>query len=253
MRRVYERSVEMAADHGLSSLSNYMLYNFMDTPSDLYQRMSINIELNERLGVRIWSFPMRYLPVNLKDRSHVGKNWNRYYLRSFQIILQATHGVVSGSNEFFLRAFGSSYDEFERLLSFPHAFIFQRDFYENGEGRPVLDEYSALLRRLKSTQRAELIHLLSATMLGRPRREAFLKLVSDKSISQLIRQLARFHAIDTKAPKVTDIAQVFPELTPDDMLPESDALVEDAGLYESLDEPPPVNHIPLRPAGPGSA
>ena len=135
MRRVYERSVEMAADYGLRSLSNYMLYNFMDAPSDLYQRMSINIELNERLGVRIWSFPMRYLPVTMKDRSHVGKKWNRYYLRSFQIMLQATHGVVSGSNDFFLRAFGSSEEDFERLLALPHAFIFQRDFYEHGEGR----------------------------------------------------------------------------------------------------------------------
>ena len=243
MRRVYERSVEMAADHGLSSLSNYMLYNFMDTPSDLYQRMSINVELNERLGVRIWSFPMRYLPVNMKDRSHIGKNWNRYYLRSFQIMLQATHGVVSGNNAFFLRAFGSSYDEFDRLLSLPHAFIFQRDFYEHGEGRPILDEYNALLRRLKTAQRAELVCLLSATMLARPRREAFGKLLSDKSVPQLIRQVARYHAIDTHAPKVTDITQVFPELSPDHMLPESDALVEDAGLYENLDDPPAVDLI----------
>ena len=235
MRRVYERSVQMAADHGLRSLSNYMLYNFMDTPSDLYERMSINIELNGRLGVRIWSFPMRYLPVTMKDRSHVGKNWNRYYLRSFQIMLQATHGVVSGSNEFFLRAFGSSEEEFERLLALPHAFIFQRDFYEHGEGRPVLDEYLALLGRVTKAQRTELIGLLSETLLARPRHQAFLRLLSDKSAGQLVRELARFHAIDTKAAKVTDIAQILPELTPDHMLPDPGALVEDAGLYEPIE------------------
>lgn len=232
MRPVYERSVHMAADYGLRSLSNYMLYNFMDTPSDLYQRMNINIELNERLGVRIWSFPMRYLPVTMKDRSHVGKNWNRYYLRSFQIMLQATHGVVSGSNDFFLRAFGNSEEEFERLLALPHAFIFQRDFFDHGEGKPVLDEYLALLRRATKAQHEELISLLSTTLLLRPRQQAFHRLLSDKSISQPIRELARFHAIDTKAAKVTDITQVFPELTPDQMLPEPEALVEDAGLYE---------------------
>ena len=243
MRRVYERSVNMAADYGLTSLSNYMLYNFMDTPRDLYQRMRINIELNEQLGVRIWSFPMRYLPVTMKDRSHVGKNWNRYYLRSFQIMLQATHGVVSGSNDFFLRAFGSSEEEFESLLALPHAFIFQRDFYEHGEGRPVLDEYLALLQRTTKTQRTELIELLSATLLARPRREAFLRLVSDKSTSLSIRQLARFHAIETGSPMVTDIAQVFPELTPDHMLPEPDAFVEDAGLYEPLE--PTADRIPV--------
>lgn len=244
MRRVYERSVEMAAEYGLTSLSNYMLYNFMDAPSDLYQRMMINIELNERLGVRIWSFPMRYLPVNMKDRSHVGKHWNRYFLRSFQIMLQATHGVVSGSDQFFKRAFGRSYDEFERLLALPHAFIFQRDFYESGDGRPVLDEYLALERRLTHSQKTELIGLLSETLVRRPRRDAFQALVTDQSVSLLIRQLARFHAIDTKAAKVTDIAEVFPELTPDHLLPEPDALVEDAGLYEPLDVT--VDRIPLK-------
>ena len=251
MRRVYERSVEMAADYGLTSLSNYMLYNFMDAPGDLYQRMTINIELNERLGVRIWSFPMRYLPVTMKDRSHVGKNWNRYYLRSFQIMLQATHGVVSGSDEFFKRAFGRSFDEFERLLALPHAFIFQRDFYENGDGRPLLDEYLALQRRLSASEHADLIGLLSGTLLKRPRRDAYRDLVTDSSVTPLIRQLARFHAIDTKAPKVTDISDVFPELTPDHLLPEPEAVVEDAGLYEPLD--PPADHIPLKNLSPSSA
>ena len=251
MRRIYERSVEMAADYGLTSRSNYMLYNFMDTPSDLYQRMSINIELNERLGVRIWSFPMRYLPVTMKDRSHVGKNWNRYFLRSFQIILQATHGVVSGSDEFFKRAFGGTYDEFQRLLALPHAFIFQRDFYEKGDGRPVLEEYLALQGRLSPSQHTELIGLLSETLLQRPRRDAFRALIADRSVSALIRQLVRFHAIDTRAAKVTDIAKVFPELTPDHLLPEPDALVEDAGLYEPVD--PPADRIQLRDLTPSSA
>ena len=100
VRKVYERSVRMAADNQITSLSNYMLYNFMDTPVDLYERMRLNIRLNEELGIRIWSFPMRYQPVTLKDRSHVGKKWNRYYLRSFQIMLQATRGVVSGNPVF---------------------------------------------------------------------------------------------------------------------------------------------------------
>ena len=253
MRKVYERSVEMAAEHGLRSLSNYMLYNFMDTPRDLYERMNINLALNARLGVQIWSFPMRYLPVTMKDRSHVGRHWNRYYLRSFQIMLQATHGVVSGSHDFFLRAFGSSYEEFERLLSLPHAFIFHRNFYEHGGGKPMLDEYNALLRRLSTAQRSELAGLLSTALQMRPQREAFLKLTSDKSVSHRIRQLVPFHAIDTKAPKVTNIAQAFPELVPGQLLPEPEALVEDAGLYDSLDEALVMDRIPLRTVDPGVA
>ena len=87
---------------------------------------------------------MRYQPVNLKDRSHVGKNWNRYQLRSFQIMLQATHGIVSGHPEFFMRAYGQNQEEFKRLLSLPHAFLFNRDHFEFGEGRGHRDEYEAL-------------------------------------------------------------------------------------------------------------
>ena len=196
---------------------------------------------------------MRYLPVTMKDRSHVGRHWNRYYLRSFQIMLQATHGVVSGSQDFFLRAFGSSYEEFETLLSLPHAFIFHRNFYEHGGGKPVLEEYNALLRRLSTSQRNELAGLLSVVLQMRPQREAFLKLASDKSVSHGIRQLVPFHAIDTKAPKVTNIAQAFPELVPDQVLPEPETLVEDAGLYESLDEPLVTDRIPLHSIGRGVA
>ena len=161
VRKPYEKSVHMAADNDITSLSNYMLYNFMDTPEDLYERMHVNIHLNEERGIRIWSFPMRYQPVQLKDRSHVGKNWNRYYLRSFQIMLQATRGVVSGNPSFFRRAYGEDQDEFLHLLSLPHAFIFHRDYFENEEGRSQRDEYEALRRRLSDSQERELIHLLS--------------------------------------------------------------------------------------------
>ena len=80
-----------------------MLYNFNDTPADLYERMRLNIDLNEKLDIRIFSFPMRYQPTDLPDRSFVSENWNRYYLRSMQIILQATHGIVSGAPDFFSR------------------------------------------------------------------------------------------------------------------------------------------------------
>ena len=143
VRKVYEIAIRMAADNDITSLSNYMLYNFMDTPDDLYARMRLNIKLNEELGVRIWSFPMRYQPVNLKDRSHIGKHWNFYYLRSFQIMLQATHGIVSGNASFFNRAYGANEEEFKKLLSYPHGFIFHREYYENGDGCAVREDYEA--------------------------------------------------------------------------------------------------------------
>lgn len=161
VRKPYETAIRYAADVGLRDLSNYMLYNFKDTPADLYQRMRLNIDLNEQLGIRIFSFPMRYQPVTLKDRSHVGDHWHRYYLRSMQIILQATHGIVSGSPTFFKRAFGDNEQEFESLLFRPHHFTFNRVWYEELDGRAEFDEYQADIKRLSESEKRELLAVLS--------------------------------------------------------------------------------------------
>ena len=236
VRKVYETSVRMAADNGITSLSNYMLYNFMDTPVDLYKRMRLNISLNEELGIRIWSFPMRYQPVTLKDRSHVGKNWNRYYLRSFQIMLQATRGIVSGNPSFFMRAYGEDQHAFERLLSFPHAFIFHREYYENGAGRPVREEYEVVRRCLSEQQEQELIYLLSVPAgVVTQRREHYLRIARDHSVDPIIRRVIAFHALDTTDDLVSEGSQIrppFPKLNPDSVMPEEDEFVEDAGLFD---------------------
>ena len=42
VKKVYEKSIRMAADNGLKDLSNYMLYNFHDDPHDLFERMRLN-------------------------------------------------------------------------------------------------------------------------------------------------------------------------------------------------------------------
>lgn len=236
LRGVYERAVKMAAANEITSLSNYMLYNFMDTPSDLYHRMRINIELNQELGVRIWSFPMRYLPVTDKNRSHVGRNWSRYSLRSFQIMLQATHGVVSGSGSFFDRAYGCNEDEFIRLLSLPHSFIFHRDYYEHGEGKPVLDEYWSLRNSLGMSEQQSLRQVLEdAGSSGRFSLEYFHVASRDLALDASVRRVLRFHTLDTRhrlggggslrngAPN-----QYVLELP----VPSEDELVEDAGLYD---------------------
>lgn len=162
LRKPYEQSVRYARDAGLSELSNYMLYNFHDSPADLFERMRLNVALNEELGIRIWSFPMRYQPTNLPERSHVGPRWTRYELRSLQIVLQATHGVVSGAPDFFKRAFGDTVEQFEGLVLYPHRFIFHRDWFEKYGGRAELDEYRGLSARLSNQEKAELLTLLSS-------------------------------------------------------------------------------------------
>ena len=236
VRRVYETAVRMAADNGINALSNYMLYNFMDTPTDLYERMRLNIALNEELGIRIWSFPMRYQPVNLKDRSHVGKNWNRYYLRSFQIMLQATRGIVSGNPSFFMRAYGEDKLEFEQILSLPHAFIFHREYYENGAGRQVREEYESLRRRFSANQERQLINYLTgpSETTGLPR-WYYQQLVNDHSIDSHIRNVMQFHMLDMKEKSVErnrQILMIFPRFNLDPVMPEEDEIVEDAGLFD---------------------
>ena len=233
VRKVYERSIRMAADNQITALSNYMLYNFMDTPTDLYQRMRLNIDLNEELGIRIWSFPMRYQPVTLKDRSHVGKKWNRYYLRSFQLMLQATKGVVSGSPSFFLRAYGEDAEEFERLLRMPHAFIFHREYFEDGEGRARREEYESLRRRLSDSREREFAGLLANPSNGNgmgPRH--FRELANDQSVDRQIRQLMTFHGLDTKEEAKTNGRRLMEEMTGSSTYLEDDEVVEDAGLFD---------------------
>jgi hypothetical protein len=158
----YEKSVRFAHEFGLDELSNYMLYNFHDGPADLFERMRLNVTPNEDLGVRIWSFPMRYQPTDRPDRGHIGEKWTRYQLRSMQIILQATHGIVSGAPTFFKRAFGDTVDDYERILLMPHDFIFNRDWYERFDGKDRLTQYRSEFVKLDVYERAELLELLSS-------------------------------------------------------------------------------------------
>lgn len=161
LKKQYEQSVRYAAKVGLVDLSNYMLYNFHDTPADLYERMRINIDLNEELNTKIFSFPMRYQPTDRKDRGFVGAKWNRYQLRSMQIILQATHGVVSGAPKFFKHAFGGDASEFEELLLRPTHYTFHREWYEKMEGKEQYLDYRNQLEDLADGDIEELKEVLS--------------------------------------------------------------------------------------------
>lgn len=160
VKKPYEQAIRYSVEAGITELSNYMLYNFHDDPADLFERMRLNVTLNEELGIRIFSFPMRYQPVTRPDRGHIGKRWNSYYLRSMQVILQATHGVVSGAPDFFRTAYGDTYDEFENILLRPHHYIFNRFWYEQYDGRAEFDSFQNAIAALSSDERTELIEYL---------------------------------------------------------------------------------------------
>jgi hypothetical protein len=227
VKKPYETSVRMAHSFGLTELSNYMLYNFHDTPADLYARMALNVGLNEELGIRIWSFPMRYQPTNLPDRSHIGEHWTRYQLRSMQMILQATHGVVSGAPAFFKRAFGDSVEAFEELLLRPHHYIFNREWYERFKGRAEFEEYQNVFCKLGRSQRCELLNLLSSC---EPRHTKRLtSAVSDSGIKRILPyyvSLSKSREAEIWAAKKAAVGEaVLPEVPDDER-------VEDAGLNE---------------------
>lgn len=227
VKKPYEKAVRYAHDNGLNELSNYMLYNFHDDPADLFERMRLNVTLNEELGVRIWSFPMRFQPTDRPDRGHVGERWSRYQLRSMQIILQATHGIVSGEPEFFKVAFGDTVDEYERILMMPHDFIFNRHWYERFDGRGELGDFRNAFSRLDGGERQELMQLLSSTD---PRN---FKNLPTEATTCAVSLILRFY-VPTPKDQLMDIwarqkALTRGEPTVEGSLPE-DERVEDAGL-----------------------
>ncbi|MFD2262824.1 hypothetical protein ACFSM5_07990 [Lacibacterium aquatile] len=238
VKKQYEQAVRYAAEFGLTELSNYMLYNFHDNPADLFERMRLNVSLNEELGVRVWSFPMRYQPTDRPDRGHIGEKWSRYQLRSMQIILQATHGIVSGEPQFFKHAYGDTFEEYERILLMPHDFIFNREWYERFDPEGRLGQFRAEFAKLDSFELAELIELLSSCD---PREFV---LLADRASTNALKRVLRFYVPLPKEELFSIWARqkelTRGEITADMGLAE-DERVEDAGLDH---EEPPM--LPLK-------
>jgi len=133
MKKQYINAVELAAKYDVKSLSNYVLYNFKDGPEDLYERLRINVDLNQRLGLKIFSFPMKFIPVfgeEAKHRKHIGPKWNRKFIRAIQSILNVTKGIVAPGVKFFEAAFGRNIDEYFEILYMPEVFIIYRNKFE---------------------------------------------------------------------------------------------------------------------------
>jgi hypothetical protein len=126
IERIYIEKIHLAHRYGITHLSNYILFNYKDTPDDFYKRLRVNIELNEELGLSIFSFPMKFVPLNAKDRKYIGPNWTKTRLRGIQCILHATHGVVGPRKQFFEKAFGKNEDEFKYIIEQPEEAIFYR-------------------------------------------------------------------------------------------------------------------------------
>lgn len=156
MRKAYTSAIEVLVENGFREFTNYLLFNFNDNPSDLWERFMINYELNERLGITITGFPMRFIPMDDVKRNHVSKFWKWRYLRGMQCVLLATHGMVSPKPDFVQHAFGSSFDEFIEILSMPDRYIIFRKDYADNEALDWKGEY----RKLSESERNEFMDIL---------------------------------------------------------------------------------------------
>ena len=142
LRDTYVKSIQTAKESGIRDLSNYLLYNFEDHPDELYERLRLNVELCEDFDVTIYSFPMKYHPIDdpayFRNRDYIGEPyWNRKFIRSIQAVLNSTHGKIGSSRTFFEAAFGKDLNEFHKILWMPEALIIQRYKYD----RQKRDEY----------------------------------------------------------------------------------------------------------------
>jgi hypothetical protein len=118
-----QTAVRLMVDRGFKLFTVFTLYNFVDTPQDLYYRLEECVKLNDELPAQVYSFPMRYQPILDVDggRDFVGKHWTTHKKKGFMTILnkQGMSGQISVTPEEFRYWFGSSPDEFDRLLGYP--------------------------------------------------------------------------------------------------------------------------------------
>lgn len=154
--KTYTRAVELAFEHGFHAISNYMLYNFKDTPRDLYDRIFVNISLNEKWksghnGNRgqIYCYPMRYAPINEDLGIHANRErnffakvdsrtidwlnnpvWTPKFSRNLDVIKGVAHGSIPTVPSLARRAIGRTFEEFITNMYMPEEMLRNRNKYE---------------------------------------------------------------------------------------------------------------------------
>ena len=110
----------------------------------------MNVDLCEELGASIYSFPMKYHPINDKEffmnRDYIGKHWNRKFIRAVQAVLNSTKGKIGRRVDFFEEAFGSDIDEFMKILWMPETFIIYRRIYDADLRNRLADRYTTVTK-----------------------------------------------------------------------------------------------------------
>jgi hypothetical protein len=153
----YVHALRLAKKYGVWEFSNYMLYNWKDSPRDLYDRLVVNIRLNEEwgkegkkeAGAAIYSYPMRFAPINSERGNHANRRrdafrendsgernwledavWTRRFVRNIEIMKGAAHGAISPTPSLAWRTIGESYQEFLANLYMPEELLRNRNKHE---------------------------------------------------------------------------------------------------------------------------
>lgn len=204
-KEAYVKAVRLAHKYGQRDMSNYILYNHNDTPEDFYERLRINVDLNDEFekeakkgkGVKtaIYSFPMRFMPLTTKRREDVppGKHWNKKYLRSIQVILSVMRGPVMPGKRFFLTAFGKSVREFREILLMPEDFIRYRmkpnykkiDQRSYERYQPYVAKWLKAYRSMTSKEKQSLAEILAPNEMG------YIHTAFDNSKSKKLKELLK--------------------------------------------------------------
>lgn len=155
-KKVYVAAVRLARSYGVTQFSNYLLYNWKDTPHDLYDRLLVNIELNEEWAAtgdhartEIYSYPMRYAPIDESNgpdtnrcRDYCPEHgdeprdwlidpvWTKRFVRSIEIMKGAAHGAISPTPTLARRTIGETFEEFVANLYMPEELLRNRNRHE---------------------------------------------------------------------------------------------------------------------------
>ena len=165
----YRRAINHLAEAGFTEFTNYVMFNYNDTPESLYRRLKVNTDLSSELGIKVTGFPMRYIPIDDITRRYVSPGWRWRYLRGIQCVLLATHGMVSPNPVFFAAAFGNSVKEFEEIISMPDRYIIHRKKHtDNGAS-----EWKSLFTSLTPSEKEEFLSLLQK-LNGAPNRKSLI-------------------------------------------------------------------------------
>lgn len=155
----FNKATKLAIEHNIRHFSNYILYNWKDKPEDLWIRLNNAVSLYSENGTNIdgFSFPMKYAPIEERDRSYIGQYWNKKYLGAINVIINVTNGVVAKEKDFFIEAFGSNVAEFLEILSMPDQLIRFRFFFK---GNGLIDYWKSLYNSLSEDEKTYLLDVL---------------------------------------------------------------------------------------------